>query len=174
VAVKTLLLLRHAKSSWADPALADRDRPLAARGRRAAEAIARYMQDNGIRPALVVCSPARRTQDTLAIVRPRLGTDVEVCIDDAIYSPDPDDVLERLHAVPETIASVLVVGHNPALHDLATTLAGDGDHDALTQLRVKLPTGALAMLEVGSGNWPGLGAGQAYLTGLVLPRQLER
>jgi phosphohistidine phosphatase len=170
---KTLLLLRHAKSSWADPALADRDRPLAGRGRRAAELIGRYLQDHGISPKLVLCSPARRAQDTLAIVRPRLGADVEVRIDDAIYTADADDVLQRLHAVPNTIASVLVVGHNPALHDLGAALAGDGDHAPLAQLRAKFPTGALAMLDLGNADRPALRAGQAHLTGLLLPRHLE-
>ena len=173
-AVRTLLLLRHAKSSWTDPALADRDRPLAGRGRRAAELIARYLQDNGIRPALVLCSPARRAQDTLAIVRQRLGADVEVCTDEAIYSADAADVLERLRAVPASIASVLVVGHNPALQDLAAALAGDGNHDALTQLGVKWPTCALGLLDLSGADWAGLGPGQAYLSGLVLPRHLER
>jgi len=172
-AVKTLLLLRHAKSSWDDPALDDRDRPLAPRGRRAAERIGRYIQDNEIRPALVLCSPARRARDTLDIVRPQLGADVEVRTDDAIYTFDADDLLERLQSVPSSIESVMVVGHNPALHDLASLLAGEGDSAALAQLREKFPTGALAMLDLGGTEWSGLGAGQAYLTGLVLPRQLE-
>jgi phosphohistidine phosphatase len=170
---KTLLLLRHAKSSWSDPGLADRDRPLADRGRRAAELIGRYMQDHGIRPALVLCSPARRAQDTLAIVWPLLGADVEVRVENGIYSADADDVLGRLQSVPSSIASVMVVGHNPTLHDLAIALAADGDHDALSQLRVKFPTGALAALDLGGAEWAELGPGDAYLSSLVLPRQLE-
>ena len=171
--MKTLLLLRHAKSSWDDPALDDRDRPLAPRGKRAAERIGRYMRDNEIRPALVLCSPARRAQDTLAIVRPGLGVDIEVSTDDAIYTFDADDLLERLQSVPSSVDSVMVVGHNPALHDLASLLAGEGDRAALSQLRVKFPTGALAMLDLGGTEWSRLGAGQAHLTALVLPRELE-
>jgi phosphohistidine phosphatase len=171
--VKTLLLLRHAKSSWDDPALDDRNRPLASRGKKAAERIGRYLQDNEIRPALVLCSPARRARDTLAIVRPGLGTDVEVTTDDAIYTFDADDLVERLRSVPSSVDSVMVVGHNPALHDLASLLTGEGDSAALAQLRVKFPTGALAMLDLGGMEWSRLGAGQAYLTALVLPRQLE-
>jgi phosphohistidine phosphatase len=172
-ASKTLLLLRHAKSSWSEPALADHDRPLADRGRRAAELISRYMEDSGIRPALVLCSPARRAQDTLAIVRTRLGSDVEVRFENGIYSADAEEVLGRLQSVPASIASVMVVGHNPALHDLAVALAGDGDHDALSQLRVKFPTGALASLDLGDAEWAALGPGGAFLSALVLPRQLE-
>jgi phosphohistidine phosphatase len=171
--VKTLLLLRHAKSDWGEPSLADRDRPLTERGRRAAGLIARYLHDNGIRPAMVLCSPARRAQDTLAIVRPRLGADVDVHTDEAIYGADAYDVLERLRAVPAAIASALVIGHNPALHDLATALAGDGDRDALAQLHSKFPTCALALLDLGRTDWAGLGPGQAYLSSLVLPRHLE-
>jgi phosphohistidine phosphatase len=172
-AVKTLILLRHAKSSWGDRDLDDRDRPLAKRGKRAAGLIGRYVQDNEIRPALVLCSPARRAQDTLAIVRPALGTDVDVHTDEAIYTFDADDLLERLRSVPSSVVSVMVVGHNPALHDVAALLAGDGDAEALADLRAKFPTGALAILDLGDVSWSRLHAGQAYLAGLVLPRRLE-
>jgi phosphohistidine phosphatase len=171
--VKTLLLLRHAKSSWENPTLDDRDRPLAKRGKRAAERIGRFMEDNEISPALILCSPARRALDTLATVRPRLGADAEVHTDEAIYTFDADDLLERLRSVPSSVASVMVVGHNPALHDLASLLAGDGESDALAQLRIKFPTGALAVLDLGGADWSRLSAGQAYLTALVLPRRLE-
>ena len=84
--MKTLLLLRHAKSSWDNPALDDRDRPLAARGKRSAERIGRYMADNELSPALVLCSPARRAVDTLAIVRAGLGPDVDVRTDEKWFS----------------------------------------------------------------------------------------
>ena len=131
------------------------------------------MQDNEIRPALVLCSPARRAQDTLAIVRPGLGADIEVSTDDAIYTFDADDLLERLQSVPSSVDSVMVVGHNPALHDLASLLAGEGDSAALSQLRVKFPTGELGHARPRRQEWSRLGAGQAHLTALVLPRQLE-
>jgi phosphohistidine phosphatase len=167
-----LLLLRHAKSSWADPALADHDRPLAPRGTRAAERIAGHLRSEGIRPALLLCSSARRARDTLEALRPALGESPDVRIDEGLYGADATEILERLRTVDPDVASVLVVGHNPGLHDLAVGLAGDGDESALAQLRTKFPTGAMATLDLGASSWAQLAPGQAYLARVVLPRQL--
>lgn len=168
----TLLLLRHAKSSWADPALPDHDRPLAPRGRRAAERMNAHLLAEGIRPDLALCSSARRARDTLAAIRATLvSTDVRV--EDWLYGADAGDILDQLRAVDAQRSSVMVIGHNPALGDLATDLAGDGDDAAMAQLRTKFPTGALATLDLGPTSWARLRPGAAYLTSLVLPRQLR-
>jgi phosphohistidine phosphatase len=170
--VTTLFLLRHAKSSWADPTLADHDRPLAPRGRRAATRIAQHVRSEAVRPALVLCSSARRARDTLDVLKPALGHQVEVRVDDALYGADARQLLDRLREVGQDIASVMIVGHNPGLHDLAVELTGDGTEAAISQLHTKFPTGALATLDVGRTRWDELAPGQAYLTSLVLPRQL--
>jgi phosphohistidine phosphatase len=169
--VTTLFLLRHAKSSWADPTMSDRERPLAARGERAARRIAAYLESQRIRPELVLCSPARRTRDTLDLLQPALPRRTKVRIDDGLYGADADEIMQRLRAVDAQVGSVMVVGHNPGLEDVAMELAGDGDDAAMAQLRTKFPTAALARLELDSG-WSQLGAGRAYLAALVLPRQL--
>ncbi|HZA75106.1 MAG TPA: histidine phosphatase family protein [Acidimicrobiales bacterium] len=170
--MRTLLLLRHAKSSWADPTVPDHDRPLAPRGARAAGRIAVHLRAEGIRPALVLCSSARRAQETLDALRPAFGETTDVRIENELYGADADEIFQRLCAVDGPVRSVMVVGHNPGLEDLATALAGDGDETALLQLHTKFPTGALATLDLRSG-WARLRQSEAYLTSLVVPRQLR-
>ncbi|HEY7730881.1 MAG TPA: histidine phosphatase family protein [Gaiellaceae bacterium] len=164
----SLYVLRHAKSSWDDPALADAERPLAPRGRKAARRLGRHLSDEGIRPALVLCSPAVRARETLARIGPALA-EVETLVERGLYGASASDLIERLRAVPDDVPSVLVIGHNPALQTLVVRLARPG------QLRdraaVKLPTGALATLEL-DGGWNALTDGCAELAKLLLPREL--
>ena len=168
--VRTLFLLRHAKSSWADPTLDDHDRPLAPRGRRAARRIADHLRAQAVRPALVLCSSARRACETLAELTPVLGDQAEVVVTDDLYGADADEILRRLREVGRDIASVMIVGHNPGLHDLALELTGEGDEAAISQLHTKFPTGALATLQLGPTSWDELAPGQAYLANFFLPR----
>ena len=170
--VRTLCLLRHAKSSWSDPSLGDHERPLAPRGRRAATRIARYANSQRIRPELVLCSSALRARQTLEPLRPDFRPGAEVRFDDDLYGASADELLGSLRAVNGRIASVLLVGHNPGLEDLATILASDGEPLAMELLRAKFPTGALAILDLGSTTWARLRPGAAYLARLVLPREL--
>jgi len=170
--VRTLLLLRHAKSSWADPTVPDHDRPLAPRGTGAAKRIRDHLRSEGIRPALVLCSSARRALETVDALRPALD-DVDVEVDDSLYGADAFDLLDRLRRVGASIGSVMVVAHNPGLHDLAIDLAADGEEAAMAQLHTKFPTAALATLDVGSAAWDQLGPGRAHLMSLVLPRELH-
>ena len=94
-------------------------------------------------------------------------------IEDGLYGADAEDLLDRLRTVPVGVECVLVIGHNPALHDLALRLAGDGDDEAMQQLRAKFPTGALATLEFDAGSWAKLGNGRAHLTRFVAPKSLS-
>ena len=120
-----LLLLRHAKSSWDDPSLADHDRPLAPRGHRAAERMADHLRSSVPHPDLVLCSPALRTRETLDRMSNAFG-DAEVVVDDELYGAGDDELLERLRAVDDRFETVAVIGHNPGIHDLAIALAGSG------------------------------------------------
>jgi phosphohistidine phosphatase len=167
-----LYLLRHAKSSWDDTSLADHDRPLAARGRRAAALVAAYVRDEGIRPALVLCSSARRARETFDPVMAAIGGVVDVRVEDGLYGAGADELFARLREVGEGVAPVLLVGHNPGLQDLAAGLAGDGEEEAMARLLAKFPTGALATLDAPATTWSGLDWGTAYLAGLVVPRDL--
>ena len=121
--MKRLYLLRHAKSSWDDPTLADHDRPLAPRGRRAAKVMAEHLGRKGIAPELVLCSPSRRTRQTLKRLVPALGKSADVQIEFPLYAAPEADLLEVLHEVPDEVESVMLIGHNPGIQDLGLSLA---------------------------------------------------
>jgi phosphohistidine phosphatase len=169
--VKRLLLLRHAKSSWDDPDLDDRDRPLAKRGRRASQTIAEHLSRESMTADLVLCSSAQRARETLERIAPALGDGVDVQIEPELYSASEDRLLERVRAVAEDVESVLLIGHNPGLEQLALELAGSGDE--LMSLRGKYPTAALATLEF-DGPWRALEPGRATLTSFIWPKQLAK
>lgn len=168
--MRLLYLLRHAKSSWGDPGLDDLDRPLAGRGRRAAAKMGEYLLRERISPALVLCSPARRTRETLECIAPALGLDSRTEIDDGLYGAGAEELLERLRRLPPKLPTVMVIGHNPGMQALAVTLSGKGPQTE--RLRMKFPTGALAAFALRSG-WRDLAPGEVRLTGFVVPRELE-
>src|SRR5690348_15438101 len=115
--MKRLYLLRHAKSSWKDASVPDRERPLAARGRRAATAMAGHIDAAGVEVQLVLCSPARRALETLDRLRPALGG-ADVRVEPELYGADAAGLLARVRRVPDAVDAFLLIGHNPALHDL--------------------------------------------------------
>ena len=169
--MKRLYLLRHAKSSWDDPTLADHDRPLAPRGRRAAKVMAEHLRREGIAPELVLCSPSRRTRQTLKRLAPGLGRNADVQIEPELSAASAAALLEVLHEVPDELESVMLIGHNPGIQDLALSLAGTGSE--IPRLRGKFPTAALATLEL-SGTWRELAPGSADLVSFVKPKELSR
>ena len=136
----TLYLLRHAKSSWDDP-VADRDRPLAPRGERAAKHLAEHIRQRRLRPAIVLCSPAARAQATLELIRAALGRKADVRIDERLYGAGAGELLAIITATPSSAESLLLVGHNPAMHDLTLGLTGDGDDAALAHVEIALQLG---------------------------------
>ena len=165
----TLYLLRHAKSSWADALLPDHERPLAPRGRRDAKRIADHLVEQGIEPELVLCSTAARTRETLELLRPVLRTST-VEFENELYAASAGDLLARVRLVPDGVESVMLIGHNPSLHQLALMLASTGDE--LERLAAKFPTAALATLGL-STTWRRLNPGEASLTAYVVPKQLR-
>lgn len=170
MAARQLLLLRHAKSSHDDTDLADHERPLAPRGRRAAAAIGRYMRGQDLAPALVLCSSAIRARQTLDWITKELGESPEVRIESELYEASPRALLERLRHIDGGAPSAMLVGHSPAIERLALDLASDGPD--LAELARKYPTGALAVLAF-DGSWDELDADGARLAGFVKPRDLE-
>jgi phosphohistidine phosphatase len=165
--MKRLLVLRHAKSSWDDPTAADHERELAPRGRRAAARVEAHLRSSGARVDLVLCSSARRTRQTLELIEPALG-EAEVIIEPALYGASTADLLDRLRRIPEEVAAAMLIGHNPAMQDLALEI-GTGD---LSGVRGKFPTAALATFEL-DGPWSDLREGGARLVAFVTPRELE-
>jgi phosphohistidine phosphatase len=164
--VRRLHLLRHAKSSWDDPGLADHDRPLAPRGRRAAAAMGRHLREGSVEPALVLCSSARRARETLAL----LELSSPVRIETELYATSSRALLERVRRTPDELPSLMVVGHNPELEGLAIELAREGP--LRPELLAKYPTGALATLAFEEG-WAELRWGTCELTSFVRPRDLD-
>ncbi len=161
--MKRLWILRHAKSSWDEPDLADHDRPLAPRGRKAGKRIARWADANGVRPDLVLCSSAVRALATLELVRPGLGDPTEE-VESGLYHASATQLVARLSMVDDSVTGVLLLGHNPAMLDLAARLAPPGP-DAF-------PTGALACLRLEIERWDGVRPGCGRLEDLVVPRSL--
>jgi phosphohistidine phosphatase len=167
--MKRLYLLRHAKSSWKDPSLPDHDRPLAGRGRRAAKAIARHLREQRIAPELVLCSTARRARETLERIESALGTSV-VCVEGDLYAASAPELLERLRSVPDAVGSVMLIGHNPGLQELALDLARPAP--TVRELATNYPTAALATLALPASSWQELDRDTAELVALVRPREL--
>lgn len=168
--MRFVYLLRHAKSSWKS-GVPDHERPLAGRGRRAAKAIARHLREQGIEPELVLCSTARRARETLERVAPALGSSM-LEIEPALYRASEEALRERLRTLPDEVASVMLIGHNPELQLLALDLARPSA--ASRELEAKYPTAALATLEFAGPRWRELDHGTAKLAAFVRPRDLER
>jgi phosphohistidine phosphatase len=173
--MRQLLLLRHAKSSWDDATTPDRDRPLNARGRRAAVGMRQAMHDLGLAPDVVLVSTARRTMETLEALEPWDDTPL-VDPMDSLYLANPMQLTAALHGVAETVRSVLLIGHNPGIHDLALGLAGplamQGTGANERALAAGFPTGALAEFVV-AGAWRDLREGGGRLVRFLTPRMLE-
>ena len=177
--MRQLLLLRHAKSSWGDKACPDRDRPLNERGRRNAARMAQEMHRLGLEPDMILVSPARRTMQTMEALEPWHDSPLVEEIE-SLYLADVPELLGALHGVAETVRSVLLIGHNPGLHDLAVTLAGLTDrplphHASSTEraLAEGFPTGALAEFTV-AGSWWDLREGGGRLVRFLTPKMLEK
>lgn len=163
-----LLLIRHAKSSWDDASLADRERPLAGRGRKAAERMGAHLQDEGLRPDVVLCSPSRRTRETLELLE---FSGAEVTYLDELYGASAHDLLASAREVRDDAEVVAVVGHNPGVQDLSIELARDDAAEEAVRLRQKFPTGAVAMFDV-DGAWRDVATGRVRLASFVVPKDL--
>ena len=168
--MRRLYLLRHAKSSWDDPDVEDHDRPLAPRGRKATKLLARHLRSQRIVPDLVLCSTARRARETLEGIASALGDDVPVRFEPELYGASDAGLLARLSAVADSMESLMLIGHNPAIQMLTLSLAGGGEE--LASVERKYPTGALATLRF-QGSWRDLEPGAATLTAFVKPRDLS-
>jgi phosphohistidine phosphatase len=167
-----LWVLRHAKAADDSPDGDDHSRPLTKRGRRQAEAAERFLGDaragGADVPRLVLCSSAARAVQTAELVLGALGPEVTFEVERYLYEADADQVVERLRRVEEDVSSVMVVGHNPTLAELASSLVSDADTGGRNRL-TSLPTCALAEIGVRAETWADLVAGSGRLEELFLP-----
>jgi len=164
-------VLRHAKAAPEGPD--DHGRPLTSRGeRQAADLAARIAGGVGpgvVVPTTVLCSSARRALQTAELVVPALGERVELLVERALYQADPDDVVGRLGELPAETAAVMVVGHNPTVHDLAGLLLDDGDRRGRAQLEEGFPPASLAVVALPAGRWAASPLGTGTLRVLWRP-----
>jgi phosphohistidine phosphatase len=169
--MRRLMLLRHAKTERAGPGERDRDRELTKRGRADAPAIATYMAHNDLVPDLALVSPARRTQETWDLVSAVFKKMPRHNNEDRIYNASTDDLM-TLIGETRGAPSLLVIGHNPGLHDLSLQLIGSGDTKMRTRLSENLPTSGLAVIDLPFDNWSQLRPQSGRLVHFMTPRLL--
>ncbi|MEA1938840.1 MAG: histidine phosphatase family protein [Pseudomonadota bacterium] len=170
--MKKLFILRHAKSSWDDPDIDDHERPLAPRGARAGTLIGRHLKNIGINPDLILCSTAKRARDTLHLVLAQLDSNTDPLYERSLYMCGAQGWIQRLRGVPETFNTVLVVGHNPDLHELAAAMAVTGDEDAIDSVMTKMPTAGLAEFDLDMDAWSAFPPLAPQLVRFITPRDL--
>jgi len=171
--VKTIYLLRHAKSSWDDASLPDLQRPLAPRGRKAAPRMGTYMTRHGLVPDRVLCSAARRAVETWQALSLPLRDETPVEIREDLYHASPGTILDVVRELPAEVDSVLLIGHNPTFEELALVLAGSGEQKAMEDLERKYPTGAMAILDFPVQEWREVREGTGWLRAFVRPKDLQ-
>ena len=172
--MKRLTLLRHAKSGWDDPVARDFDRPLNAKGRRAARAIGRYMRAERLHYDRVTGSPAARVVDTLEELAAELAETIAPAWDKRIYLASAVTLLDLIHEAPDEAESLLLVGHNPGLEDLILMLVPDRSGDAARDMvEEKYPTATIAEISFDVDRWEELKAGAGAITRFVRPRDLD-
>lgn len=172
--MKTLTLLRHAKSGWDDPAARDFDRTLNARGQKAAIRIGRYLRDEGVSFDHVIASPAARVVETVAHLATGYGRPVEPVWERRIYLASSATLLDLVASLPAEAGHVLMIGHNPGLEDLVLELVpSDADPALREEVEIKFPTASLATLQFDTDDWALVPTAPATLTRFVRPRDLD-
>ena len=162
--MKTLLLLRHAKSSWKDSDARDFDRPLNQRGLKAAPAIGRLIRKRKLQPDLLLSSPAERARQTTQLVIEAAGLKTELRYDERIYEASVARLLGLVSELDDEAGIVMLVGHNPGFEELLEVLTGEAH---------KLPTAALSCIELNIEKWNKVRAGTGRLEWLVKPKKLK-
>ena len=166
--MRRLMLLRHAKSDWPD-GVDNHDRPLAKRGRKACPVMGRYMADEGLVPDLAVISTARRARETWRLVRPAFARDIVQHDEPRLYKASAGAIQAVIGETEPGIGALLLVGHNPGLHDLALQLIGKANRSDLTRLRQKYPTAGLVVIDLRIGQWSEVSAGLGRLERFKTP-----
>jgi phosphohistidine phosphatase len=161
--MKTLLLLRHAKSDWDDPSLRDFDRPLAARGERDAPRVGKALRKRGILPDLIISSPAARAKATIEAVTRAAKLNLEIRFDEVVYGASTPELIRLIQGLPDTNSCLLLVGHNPGFEDLVGRLSGSHE---------RMPTAALACVEFEINRWEDVSDGEGTLRWLLTPKKL--
>lgn len=168
---RQLVLLRHAKSSWEASGLNDHERPLNARGERASRLLETHFASRD-RPDLILCSSALRTRQTFDQIKSAFPKAPRVSIEDSLYLASSAGLLKRIEEVPDEVGFLLLIGHNPGIHELAETLAAHSPRKQRTRIAAKFPTGAAASYRF-TGPWRGIAHAPIVLTDFVTPADLS-
>ncbi|MGJ3265450.1 MAG: SixA phosphatase family protein [Salinarimonas sp.] len=168
--MRRLILFRHAKSGYPQGA-DDHDRPLNDRGREDAPRMGAYLAAEALLPDLVLVSSARRTQETFALAGAAIGP-VETREEPRIYEAPAERLLGVVRETPDTVRTLLMVGHNPGMEDLATRLVGFGDRYAFARLQQKFPTAAIAVIDLDAETWAEVVPREGRLERFVTPKGL--
>lgn len=172
--MKTLYLLRHAKSDWSAPARGDFERPLAPRGLKAAPRMGREIARQGFKPDMVLCSTARRAQETYGLVTDFLPEKHGIQLHDELYMAPPAKMQKLLAQQDDALTGIMMIGHNPGMEAFALELSGpESDPAVLASLEEKYPTAALAVLNFPVERWRDVEPGKGRLTHFLKPRELE-
>lgn len=168
---KTLYILRHAKAEAITHGGDDHVRPLAERGLLEATQMGKYMLSQHLRPEKILCSTATRTRQTWLQIQDVFPQTIPIHYEDKLYHTSAPDILRIVGAEPDTISSVMVVGHNPGLHDLCMRLAKDGDNKLRSQMAMKFPTCAFVEVQF-EGKWSDISTADTALIRFVTPDSL--
>ena len=171
-AMKKVILLRHAKSSWADPALEDHDRPLNKRGKSAAPVIAQWLAHRKHLPDTILCSSSRRTRETVEQMRKAVPDLPEAAIEPTLYHAAPGTMLERLKELPASAETAMLVGHQPGLGSLARLMSDGREKRRCRRAYEHFPTAAAAVLELDIDDWSELDVAKARFVDFAKPREL--
>ena len=171
--MRRLMLLRHAKSDWSSDGQGDIDRPLAPRGRAVALRMGRYMAQHGLTPDRVLVSNAQRTRETWVLVAPAFAQTPASHSEPRLYGAGPKALLDVIHETLPDTHTLLLVGHNPGLQDLAGLMTVSGDDDARYRLQGKFPTAALAVIDFATDDWREANASTGRLDRFVTPQLLR-
>jgi phosphohistidine phosphatase len=162
--MKTVLLMRHAKSDWGTQYATDLDRPLNARGQRDAPMMAAFLASHKLLPEIIISSPAQRARSTAETVASVRDFDGELIFDRRIYLASPDMLVEVIRELPDEVETAMLVGHNPGMEDMIMMLCGGN---------ARMPTAAIAGLRMYAESWPEVRGGDAYLQWLIKPKILR-
>jgi phosphohistidine phosphatase len=170
--MRRLILLRHAKSDRGVPNVPDLARPLNPRGQEAAARIGAYMAKHDLVPNQVVCSPAQRTRDTWDVVAKSFTNPAPAGFEKRLYDANAEKVIAVLREAKPDSHTVMLVGHNPGMQDVANLLIASGDIEQRANLHQKLPTGSLVVIDFAIDSWAELHAHGGRLDRFITPRSL--
>lgn len=159
--MKTIFLLRHAKSSWDDDSLSDFERPLNRRGLATAPFVGEVMASRGYSPSAVISSPAKRAATTAALVCEAAGLEGDIRYDERIYEASPGSLTTVVSQLDDSLASAMIVGHNPGMESFIRRLTGEVE---------PMPTAALAVIQLNIDSWSEIEAGSGVLVEVIRPK----